>query len=536
MRRRDVDKSRDDLAAFAKLARHSLTKWQAASLRLEARTSYIVGPRQSGKSRSAALVAAWRAFREPDHHVLIVSASELGAKRLLATIADLVTASPVLSASVVDEQASLIRLTNGSSIRSVPASVKAIRGWSINTLIFDEATELGDEIIDLALPVTAARADARVVFLSTAGAPVGRAYETFMAGLGGSDLVRSYSWRLRDAKWISKAAIEHARLTLPPWRFQAEYESEWLGSVDALFPPSLLQRCTASLDLPELAELRGGARLLGGIDWADAGQDQTACVAIARIPARGEVHGSTYVAWLARLYEPGTEVTQAARDIAIAPARWSVLSPEVNGLGAGAAQVLRDEIRKRRSGEEQEARIRRADPLELVPPVKRWNPTTTTWERKADALGRLRGLAERGKLILARSGRGGEDFMRQLATVRVEHRAHSVAIEAPTPSARDDAVDALYLSSGSYSLRSHREPLNVLAQYAERHLPEPELSLGETVEVGDLEVERTPHLISVASDEVTRPPGAAPRDPRDEALEVIRRQYLAHKQAMKEAR
>jgi hypothetical protein len=44
--------------------------------RLEARTTYVVGPRQSGKSRSAALVAAWRAFREPGHHILIVSASD----------------------------------------------------------------------------------------------------------------------------------------------------------------------------------------------------------------------------------------------------------------------------------------------------------------------------------------------------------------------------------------------------------------------------------------------------------------------------
>jgi len=535
MRRRDVDRSRDDLAAFAKLVGWPLAKWQAASLRLEARTSYIVGPRQSGKSRSAALVAAWRAFREPDHAVLIVSASELGAKRLLATIADLVTSSPVLSASVIDEQASLIRLTNGSTIRSVPASVKAIRGWSIDTLIFDEATELGDEIIDLATPTTAARADARVVFLSTAGAPVGRAYETFMAGLGGSDLVRSHSWRLKDAKWISRAAIQHAKLTLPSWRFQAEYESEWLGSVDALFPPDLLRRCTASLELPELESLRGPARLLGGIDWADAGQDQTALVAMARVPARGNVHGPTYVAWLARLYEPGTEVTAVAREIAHAPARWTVLSPEVNGLGAGAAQVLRDEIRKRREGIEQMARIRGDDLLEIAMPVSKWNATTTTWERKADALGRLRGLAERGKLILARSGRGGEDFMRQLAIVRVEHRQHSVAIEAPTPSARDDAVDALYLASGSYSLRSHREPLNCLAQYAERHLPEPELSLGETVEVGDLEVERQPHLLSVAGPEVTRPPGSEPRDPRDEALAEISRQYRAAKHAMEEA-
>ena len=47
MRRRDVDKSRDDLAAFSKLVGWPLARWQAASLRLEARTTYVVGPRES---------------------------------------------------------------------------------------------------------------------------------------------------------------------------------------------------------------------------------------------------------------------------------------------------------------------------------------------------------------------------------------------------------------------------------------------------------------------------------------------------------
>jgi uncharacterized membrane protein affecting hemolysin expression len=40
---------------------------------------------------------------------LVVSASELGSRRLLALIAELVVNSSVLAASVIDEQASLIR-------------------------------------------------------------------------------------------------------------------------------------------------------------------------------------------------------------------------------------------------------------------------------------------------------------------------------------------------------------------------------------------------------------------------------------------
>lgn len=204
--RRDLAKARDDLGAFAKLAGTPLAKFQLAALGLQSRTSYILGPRQSGKSRSVGVLAAWWAFRHPDQHILIVSAGEMGSKRLLATVADLVVSSPLLSASVVDEQASLIKLSNGSTIRSLPASSKAIRGWSVDLLVIDEAVEIDDSIIDAALPTASARPEAKIVFLSTGGAPVGRSYEIYMAGLGASStVVRSYRWRLKDRGTSTKA-------------------------------------------------------------------------------------------------------------------------------------------------------------------------------------------------------------------------------------------------------------------------------------------------------------------------------------------
>lgn len=499
-----LTRARDDLATFAALAGRPLAKWQARALALDARVSYVLGPRQVGKSRSAALLACHRAFREPGHVVLIVSAGDLGAKRLLATVAEIVTSSPLLSASVVDEQSSLIRLTNGSTIRSVPASSKAIRGWAVDTLLLDEATELGDEIIDVAIPTTAARPDARIVMLSTGGAPLGRAYETYMAGLDpSSTLVRSFAWRLRDAKWVSKAAVEHARLTMPPWRFQAEYEGEWSGTVDALLAPDLLRRCTVDVELPDLASLRGPARLLGGVDWADSGPDQSALVAIARIPARGEAAGDVFVVWPAAVFAVGTEVTSAARRLAATSARWAVLSYEVNGLGAGASQVLRDEILALRDGER--AIHRMGGGGAYVPPVGRHNPTTTTWERKADALGRLRSLAEGGCVLFARE----EQFMRQLATVKVEHRAHSVGIEAPQ-GGHDDLIDAAYLATGAWSARGGQRR-NVLAEAALRKRRVPAFPSGvATVETeGGIVIPRRPPLLSVLGEEVTAPLGAA---------------------------
>ena len=53
IRKPDLAKARADVAAFAKLAGRSLAKFQGEALRLEARTTYVLGPRQSGKSRGA---------------------------------------------------------------------------------------------------------------------------------------------------------------------------------------------------------------------------------------------------------------------------------------------------------------------------------------------------------------------------------------------------------------------------------------------------------------------------------------------------
>lgn len=514
--RATIDRARDDLATFARLIGCPLADWQAASLQLQARTTYIVGPRQSGKSRSVAVLAVHRAFRDPGHRVLIVSASELGAKRLLATVADLVRSSPLLSGDVVDEHASLLRLSTGSEIRSVPASEKAIRGWSIDTLILDEAVELTDSIIDAALPTTAARPNARIVYTSTAGAPVGRAYETFMAGMGSGSLIRSFTWALRDADWITDEAVELARLTMPPWRFEAEYEGRWVGSIDALFSPDLLARASVDVQLPQLADLRGAARGLAGCDWAWT-NDSTAVAAIYRLPTDGQALEPVFVVWPARVFAVGTEFRDCVREIVRSPAWWRSLAHETNGVGAGPAQDLRA--------------ARREHPW-WAERVQRLNPVHTSWACKADALGRMRVLAERGQLVFQRD----ERFMRELASIRVEHRQRSVGIEAAA-GGHDDLVDAAWIASCPYQRRSASGDRsgpwrNLLGELVRSEGPEtglPESARdGAVVETGDgLRVLRRPWLQSVHGPELTAPDGLDAAADRTDRLRSLLSAELA---------
>ena len=133
-------RAREDLGTFARLVGRPLEPWQLPALRLERRTSVLAAPRQCGKSRALGLLAVHGAFRAPKFRVLIVSAGETGARRLLADVRALIAGAPGLSVSVVDETAGFVRLTNGSEVRCVPASEAQIRGWVVDLLLVDEGS------------------------------------------------------------------------------------------------------------------------------------------------------------------------------------------------------------------------------------------------------------------------------------------------------------------------------------------------------------------------------------------------------------
>jgi hypothetical protein len=89
----DLDRLRTDRRAFAAAIRLPLTDWQDDALALVKRMTVIAAPRQSGKSRSLVVLGLHRAFTEPDHRVLLVSASEDAARRLLGEAVAITTRS-----------------------------------------------------------------------------------------------------------------------------------------------------------------------------------------------------------------------------------------------------------------------------------------------------------------------------------------------------------------------------------------------------------------------------------------------------------
>jgi hypothetical protein len=455
----DFDAARRSLSAFADLAGRPLTEQQTDSLMLEARVTVIVAPRQSGKSESLGVLGLHHAFAHSRSRVLIVSAGEEAARRLLARVREIATSSPLLRGSVVDETAGLLTLTNGSELRSVPASERQVRGWSVDLLLVDEAAMVSDDLIlGAAFPTTAARPQARIVMASSATTAAGAFYDHVMLGRQGAEHVRAFAWRLSDAPWISASVIAAARESMTPTRFSAEYEGQFASGADALYPRELLDRATADFLMPGMAGL-GEHAGLAGVDWGVT-NDRTALVVVSRLAVPAGLFAVTVAnAWPSGfpLDGPGGIVGE----IAELPAVFEQVSAEVNGVGYPLAQSLERRLRDRR-------------PRPVVEFIH------TSGALKAATYGALRMLLEQGKLVLPASAEG---LLREMMLLRVElTQQGGERIEAGV--GHDDLADSLMLSLGPYQ-DSGGQWRSRLGDAAEREgAPSPGPLRGETVTTG----------------------------------------------------
>jgi len=423
----DLSLARRSLAAFAELIGWPMALFQVAALTLETRVTAIVANRQTGKSRSLALLAVHRAFANPGSQILIVSAGDEAAKRLLAEVRNIINGVDFLRGSVVDEHMSLVGLTNGSAIRSVPASERQIRGWSIDLLLIDEAALVSDDLIlGAAFPTTAARPDAKIVLASSASAASGAFFDHVMLGRQGSEHIRTFTWSLTDCPWISPSVIEAARESMTPTRFEAEYEGKFASGADALFPRALLDRATAAYEMPGLHGLsqqcRVGGHRLGCHHRPDdlrRGQPPTGPCG----PLRGHL--------CARMAErlPGRRARRDHRRDHGDPGTFDQVSMETNGVGYPLAREAQRRLEERRRGG-----LR----VELV---------TTTQASKAATYGQIRMALEQGRLILPAAA---TELLRELLLLRVQiTQGGGEKIEAGF--GHDDLADGLYPACGPYN-------------------------------------------------------------------------------------
>jgi hypothetical protein len=325
----DLARMRTDLRAFSEAIDWPLAPWQADALKLAKRTTTIVANRQAGKSRSLGVLALHRAFCHPDSRALIVSSGEDGAKRLLAEIATVAASSPLLSGSVTDETTGLLVLSNGSEVRSVPASERAIRGWTVDTLLLDEAALIEDELLlNACIPTTAARPDARIVLASSPASPEGAFHSFAEQGDQDSPHTQTFHWRLHDCDWIDPSAVEAAQESLAPAAFTREYLGQF---TDVGIDERVVERSWIAQAQQRTLQERGEP--VYAVDVARHGGDETVIVRIAG--------GRLRVVWAARGLQSimpiagQIEALSRAEDRAVVPEAGPLFVIDVDGIGWG---------------------------------------------------------------------------------------------------------------------------------------------------------------------------------------------------------
>ena len=400
-----------------------------------ARYRVLCAGRQAGKSRLLAVLALHQAYTKPGSRTLIVSAGEDASKRVLAEVAALATGSPLLAGSVVDESKSSLTLSSGSVVLSVPASQRQVRGWAIDLLIGDEAGFWPQELWQAAEPVIIARPGSRVVLCSTPwGAGDHFFRRLFQRGMDHPDeQVAAWHWPSSISPLVDQGLLAGIESRETPDYFAREYLAEWTDEAGQYFTEAEIMGAVADYDLldpeqvarmnPWDSEERRHVRpwpAACGLDWGFSVDAHA--LALVSVLDDGGVNGDRvfFVPWAERHFRM-EYATMVERICEVASAyHLFVIASETNGVGASPTQDLQRLTLERRLG----SHVR---------------PTWTDVRRKQSGFGKIKGMLQRGTLVLPRH----PDLLSELRGLQFETTPSGMTRIAAAGSGHDDMAMSL---------------------------------------------------------------------------------------------
>lgn len=431
------DQFREAILSPAKFAEHLVGEplWdhQREMVECPARIRAMCAGRQVGKSRTLAIEALYRAFTQKGALVLLISAGEIAATRLLEECSTLAAASDYLGGSVVDDYRTQLTLSNGSRIISVPASQKQIRGWPVDLLIIDEAGFVDNEIWRAAEPAIIARPGSRIILSSSPWGGVDHFFRSlWKRGTEAPDArYASFHWPSSLNPRISPDDLAAIQERESSHYFNREYLAEWTDESGAYFTEAEIDAAVADYEMVDPMKALGQT-VVAGIDWGMS-VDANAVVylaALGDVDLNTERHGERPVFWIPAIDQQfrmeystfiGRLVEQAKHLDVVRHVS------EVNGVGQMPTQVLRDRLWE----EWQRHTISR---------VPSFRGVATTAARKAGGFGRIKVLLQDGRLVLPRH----PDLLKQLRYLTFEQMDSGLMrISVPEALGHDDLAMAL---------------------------------------------------------------------------------------------
>jgi len=193
--------------------------------------------------------------------IMIVSSTEKQAYHFFDLLVQDLRNSDILYGSVVDDLKGSCRLTNGSKIITCAPSEKAVRGYSVDFLVLDEADRIPRDVIIGALATTVAR-HGSVAMISTPniGGIGSYFHQCFIDGMEARQegkmvgekhgyVAFHYNWEvglsvyreefIRGKKvkvtQLDEVFLKSQKNSLPEWEWKREYEAEWADEAGQYF-------------------------------------------------------------------------------------------------------------------------------------------------------------------------------------------------------------------------------------------------------------------------------------------------------------
>jgi hypothetical protein len=418
-----------DPGAFAaEVLGQPLWDYQLDFARSAARYRVVCAGRQVGKSTTLATLALFEAATRRNVLVLVVSAGEEAAKRLLADCAALASNSSALASSVLDEGKSLLTFSNGSVIRSVPASGRQIRGNPVDLLIVDEAAFIGNDIWQSAEPSIIARPGSRVVLTSSPwGGPEAFFRALWNRGMDAPDLeVQSWHWPSSASPLVDEKLLAGIKARNSEEYFRREFLAEWTDDAGSYFKESELMDAVADYQMcpPEDLEwfLDGRYAAAGGVDWGLNDANVLTLVSVLEDYGHNRHLLGDGLAFFIPWYEAKHKwpYTQFIERIVQTAGFYHlpVIASETNGVGQYPTTMLQDRMSESRH----------------YSPVV---PVVTDVRRKQSGFGMIKGLLQSHRLVLPRD----PELLKQLRGLEFEQLpSGGLRIAVPERSGHDDVA------------------------------------------------------------------------------------------------
>ncbi|HEY5519140.1 MAG TPA: terminase family protein [Candidatus Limnocylindrales bacterium] len=210
----DLCAALDPAEVFRQAFVYAPLDWQTAYLRTTGNVVVLKG-RQIGASLAAAALAIHGARYWPDSNVVIVSPSLKQSTEILTKARN---GLRNLDVRLEQDSSSMLRLTNGARILSLPGTARSVRGWTARLLILDEAAFIEPATFIAARALVAT--GGRVIVQSTPAIEAGDFHELVTGADAGW---QRFTVRSDEVSTISPEFLASERAAMSPEAFSTEY-------------------------------------------------------------------------------------------------------------------------------------------------------------------------------------------------------------------------------------------------------------------------------------------------------------------------